>query len=178
MQDEIRNWEELSREEVFRKYNRRIEKVIFKLPDGQEADYYIKKEGPAVCTLAITKNNEIILAKQFRPGPKEILLEIPGGGIETNETPEQAAERELLEETGYKGNIQLVTESVDCAYSTMRRYCMVATDCVKISEQKLDKTEFAEVVLVSLDEFRNHLRKGRLSDIEVGYLGLDFLHLL
>ena len=35
----------------------------------------------------LDQNNEIILAKQFRPGPKKILLELPGGMIDDNETP-------------------------------------------------------------------------------------------
>lgn len=75
MNNKVKKWEELSREEVFSKYGRKIEKVIYKLPDGTESDFYIKKEGPAICVLALTKNNEVILAKQFRPGPDEIILD-------------------------------------------------------------------------------------------------------
>lgn len=178
MSNEITKWEEISREIAFQKYSRKIEKVIFRLPNGKESDFYIKKEGPAVGILALTKNNEVILVKQFRPGPNEILDELPGGYVDKNETPEQAAERELLEETGYKGKAQLVTEAFDCAYSTMKRYCVVVTDCEKITEQKLDKTEFAQVVISSLDDFKSMLRNGKNTDIEVGFLGLDYLKLL
>lgn len=178
MTNEIKKWEELSREIAFQKYSRKIEKVIFRLPDGKESDFYIKKEGPAVGILALTKNNEVILVKQFRPGPNEILDELPGGYIDKDETPEQAAERELLEETGYKGKAQLITEAFDCAYSTMKRHCVVVTDCEKIAEQKLEQTEFAEVVISSLEDFKTMLRSGKNTDIEVGFLGLDYLKLL
>lgn len=178
MSNEITKWEEISREIAFQKYSRKIEKVIFRLPDGKESDFYIKKEGPAVGILALTKNNEVILVKQFRPGPNEILDELPGGYVDKDETPEQAAERELLEETGYKGKAQLVTEAFDCAYSTMKRYCVVVTDCEKVAEQKLDKTEFAQVIISSLDDFKSMLRSGKNTDIEVGFLGLDYLKLL
>lgn len=178
MPNKIEKWKELSREVVFQKYGRKIEKVIYTLPDGREGDYYLKKEGPAVCTLAITKDKYVILAKQFRPGPDKILLEMPGGGIEKGESPEQAAERELLEETGYKGKIQQVAEVFDCAYSTMNRYCVVATDCEKVSKQKLEENEFAEIVLMPVAEFRELLRSGKMTDVEVGYLGLDYLGLL
>lgn len=178
MSKEITKWEEISRELAFQKYNRRIEKVIFRLPDGKESDFYIKKEGPAVGILALTKNNEVILVKQFRPGPNEILDELPGGYVDKEETPEQAAERELLEETGYKGKAQLVAEAFDCAYSTMKRYCVVVTDCEKIAEQKLDQTEFSQVIIVSLDDFKAVLRSGKNTDIEVAFLGLDYLKLL
>src|SRR4030042_2629514 len=177
MSGEIRKWEELSREIVFQKYSRKIEKVMFRLPDGSESDFYLKKEGPYFCILALTADKKVILARQFRPGPNEILLELPGGGINEGETPEQAIERELLEETGYKGKAKLVTEAFDCAYSTAKRYCFVATDCEKVAEPKNTSSETTEVVLLSLEKFSELLRSGKMTDIEVGYLGLDYLGL-
>lgn len=178
MEDKIKKWEEISRTLDYNKAFRKIEKIVYKLPDGREEDFYIKKEGAPVCILALTKDNEVILAKQFRPGPNDVLLELPGGGKEKGETPEQAGERELLEETGYKGNIKLITQVYECAYSTINRYCLIATECEKVSKQNLEKNEFIEVVLMSLDKFRNLLKSGKMTDIEVGYLGLDYLKLL
>ncbi len=178
MSNKIQKWEEISREEVFSKYGKKMEKVDFKLPDGKVSDFYIKKEGPAVGILALTKDQQVILVKQFRPGPKEILDELPGGYVDKDETPEQAAERELLEETGYKGKAKFITTAYDCAYSTMNRHCVVITDCEKVAEQNLDKTEFAEVVLMPLSEFRELLKGGKNTDVEVGYVGLDYLGLL
>jgi ADP-ribose pyrophosphatase len=178
MSNGLKEWEELSRETAFQKYSRRIEKVIYKLPNGKESDFYIKGEGTVVCALALTDDNKVIIAKQFRPGPKEILMELPGGGIDADETPEQAMERELLEETGYKGEIKLVTSTWDCGYSTRLRYCLVATNCKKVSEPKNDENEPIETVLLSPSEFRDLLRSGKMTDVEVGYLGLDFLKLL
>ena len=80
-------WKKLSHEIVFQKYSRKIEKSMFRLPNGEEKDFYIKVEGPAVAILAITKNNQVILVRQFRPGPNEIFNEIPGGYIGKEETP-------------------------------------------------------------------------------------------
>lgn len=178
MVNEIKPWEEISREIVFQKYGRKIEKVICKLPNGQEADFYIRNEGSPVCVVALTKDNKVIIAKQFRPGPKEILWELPGGGMENNETPEQAMARELLEETGYQGKLRLVARAYESAYSTINRYCFVATDCEKIAEPKSDENEPIEVVLLPIADFRSLLRSGKMTDVEVGYLGLDFLNML
>jgi ADP-ribose pyrophosphatase len=178
MLNKIEKWKELSRETAFQKYSRKIEKVIYRMPSGKESDFYLKKEGPATGILALTKDKQVMLVKQFRPGPNEILNELPGGYVGENETPEQAAERELLEETGYKGDAKLVTTVYDCAYSTMNRSCVVITDCVKVAEQNLDKNEFAEVILMSLPEFRELLKSGKNTDVEVGYIGLDYLNLL
>ena len=131
-----------------------------------------------VCVLALTKDKKVILTRQFRPGPNKILLELPGGMIDKGESPIKAMARELLEETGYQGKLKLVGRCYDCAYSNIHRYCFVATDCVKISMQKLEKDEYAEVVLLPLNKFRRLLRSGQMTDVEVGYLELDYLKLL
>lgn len=128
--------------------------------------------------MPITKENQVLLFKQFRPGPEKVLLELPGGAIEKNERPEQAAMRELLEETGYEGDFQCVGTSLQSAYSTLLRYNFVAQNCVKIDSQKLDKNEFGKIIEMDLNAFRKHLRSGQLTDIATGYLGLDFLDLL
>jgi len=83
-------------------------KKTFRLPDGTVADYDIKDEGRPVCVLALTPKREVILAKQFRPGPEQMLLELPGGWVEDADQPEQIIRQELLEETGYVGDVQFV----------------------------------------------------------------------
>lgn len=171
-------WNEIARELDYKKYSRKIEKVVFGLPNETQADFYIKREGPATCVLAMTSEREVILFEQFRPGPMKVLKEMPGGFIDSGENAIDAAARELEEETGYSGQMQFVTLCLDDAYSTMERHCFVATDCIKIKEPKYDPMEFGKVALIPLTEFRKLLQSGQLTDVEVGYLCLDFLHLL
>lgn len=172
-------WEEVSREPGQKLYGRSVDKVWFRLPDGKETDFAIFSGGKSVACLALTKNNEVILARQFRPGPKEILTELPGGGLKEGENPEEAMARELLEETGYQGKMKLVTTLWHDAYSPRVKCALVVTECEKVAEPKLeDNGESVEAVLMSLTEFRKHLMGGRLTDIEIGYLGLDYLDLL
>ncbi|MGH9212492.1 MAG: NUDIX hydrolase [Acidimicrobiales bacterium] len=174
----IEEWDELDRTVVFKEFSRVVERVDFRLPDTTTADFYIKAEGPAAGVLALTPNSEVILVKQYRPGPKAILNELPGGFVDPDEHPLDTVRREFLEETGYDGTFEFVGTCIDDAYSTMVRYCYVATDCHKIGEPKNTRTEQTEVVLLSLLDFRAQLRAGRLTDVEVGYLCLDHLNLL
>ena len=179
MKHSVQNWEEIKREPGQKFYGRSVDKVCFRLPDGQEADFALFSGGKSVACLALTKNNEVVLARQFRPGPKMILNELPGGGLRDGENPEEAMKRELLEETGYQGKVALVTTLWHDGYSPRIKYALVATECEKITEPVLeDNGESIETALMSLAEFREHLHSGQLTDIEIGYLGLDFLGLL
>lgn len=175
----VQEWQEISRETVFEKYGRGIEKRTYRLPQGKEADFYLSTGHESVACLALTSDQKVILVKQFRPGPAKILLEMPGGGLQSDENIQKAMERELREETGYIGDLQFVGTVLPSAYATYKKNFFVATQCNKIAEPKLeDNGEVVEPVLLFLDEFRDCLRAGQMTDVEGGYLCLDFLHLL
>lgn len=175
----IKPWIELSRENVFSKYGRKIDKVIFKLPTGQESDFYLTgKDGRVASVLAFTPDNQVILVEEFRPGPQKILFELPGGAVDKTETPLDAIKREFLEESGYIGDFELVTESIIDAYSGATRYHFIAKNCKKIQEPTDSDVEFTNVVLMNLDQFRKHIKTGQLSDIATAYYGLEHLGLL
>jgi ADP-ribose pyrophosphatase len=117
-----------------------------------------------------------VLVREFRPGPEEVVLELPGGLVDEGLSPSEAARRELLEETGYEGTLVEVATLLDDAYSTWMKHAFVASDCRKVAEPA--EGELTEPVLLSLPEFREHLRGGRLTDVDVGYRALDHLGLL
>src|SRR5438105_3062441 len=100
----MKAWERIEPTSVDRIGYRTIVTKSFKLSDGEVKHFDTVNEenwgGAAI--IALTSLNRVVVARQFRPGPEMIMDELPGGVIEEGEDPEQAALRELLEETGYE----------------------------------------------------------------------------
>lgn len=173
----MKPWKLLKSQIVFDNFAK-IEERTYKMPNGQIANFYIKIVKPTVCAFALTEDNKVIAVEQFRPGPNKILFELPGGFMDEGEVPEQAMARELLEETGYAGDLEFITLCYDDAYTTIRRSCFVATNCKKVGTQQLDDSEFLNLKLIDLSDYLKIIRKGQTTDVEVAYLALDHLGLL
>jgi ADP-ribose pyrophosphatase len=174
----IRKWEEADRRVVYDNSLRKLEQVDLRMPDGIVHSFVIDIRENAASIVGFTPDNHVVLVKQYRVGPNEVLRELPGGFVDPGENPQEAARRAFIEETGYDGEFQFVGTCIDDAYSTMTRYCFIAKNCKKVGEPQNTSTEQTEVVLLPLKDFRKHLRTGRLTDVEMGYLGLDYLNLL
>jgi ADP-ribose pyrophosphatase len=168
-------WRKLGERVVYERF-RRILSRTFELPSGAATDFEILDGNDTVAVLALTDDDRVILVREFRAGPEEVVLELPGGLIELEQTPEEAARAELLEETGYEGELTAAGTMLHDAYSTWRKHAFAATRCRKVAEPA--EGELTEPVLMSLGEFREHLRAGRLTDVDVGYRVLDHLGLL
>ena len=147
----------------------------YRLPDGTRAEWDIFGSTQTVAVLAITPADSVVLARQYRPGPGCILDELPGGAVEPGEDVPAAAARELLEETGYAGDVRIVGSTWLAGGSRTRRFIAVAENAVRVAEPANEPGEFCDVVLLSLTEFRSHLLAGALTDVDLGYLALDHL---
>jgi ADP-ribose pyrophosphatase len=139
----------------------------FELPDGNIATRacFLSEGSRAGGVIALTKDNKVIVARQFRPGLEKIMNEIPGGGVEPSENPEDAVRRELLEETGYTAGImQYLGEFGRDAYVNGRWSYYLALDCEKQQDQQLDHDEFVEIVLLDIDAFLENAKNGNMTD--------------
>lgn len=69
--------------------------------DGRAHNFYCLEAPGWINIVPLTSEMEVVLIEQYRHGAGEVTLEIPGGMVDRNESPRDAAARELLEETGY-----------------------------------------------------------------------------
>jgi 8-oxo-dGTP pyrophosphatase MutT (NUDIX family) len=130
--------------------------------------------------LAITKDREAVLIKQYRHGVQDVLWEIPGGVVEDDEDPAEGVKRELLEETGYAASnvVQVGKFYPNPALQTNTMYGFLALDVEKTDEQHLDDGEQIEVQLVPLDEVLAMAKRGEFSHaLQVAVLFYAFTHM-
>lgn len=139
----------------------------FELPNGEITTRatFLGEGRRAAGVVAVTEDNKVVVAKQFRPGPEKIMYEIPGGWVDDGEEPEAAARRELLEETGYtaKEIKPLGVFGRDSAINGSWYYYL-ATGCEKTHDQSLDSDEFVDIELVTIDDFLKNAKSGNMTD--------------
>ena len=153
----------------------------YRMPDGSVSDWDIHVPAlTTVAVLALTPDDQLVLTRQFRPGPDRVLFELPGGIVDPAEAIIDAAARELREETGYAAvSLEIAGATWAFGASTWRRHVAVARDCRLVGAvTSWGGDEYCEPVLISLGDFRQALRSGESTDVDLGYLALDVAGLL
>jgi 8-oxo-dGTP pyrophosphatase MutT (NUDIX family) len=104
--------------------------------------------------IALTEDRQGVLVRQSRHGTREFTLEIPGGMVGADEEPQQAAARELLEETGYRGDgpVRIGTVTPNPAFLDNHCHTYLFTGCRKTAEPDLDHGEDIDVEVRPLSE--------------------------
>ncbi|HWQ16564.1 MAG TPA: NUDIX hydrolase [Sulfolobales archaeon] len=119
----------------------------------------------AVVIIPLISDQEIIMLKQYRPGPQGWILELPAGTLEAGEDPRDAAARELLEETGYRAReIRFLFKMYSSpGISTEVLHVFLARDLVYVGEDH-QEDEMIEIVRMSIDDALEMIRKGVVVD--------------
>lgn len=160
----MKKWKLLSSEYISKAPWATLRRDTCELPNGKINDHYYVLEYPNwVNMVGITEDNQLIVIKQYRHAAEEIILEIPAGMIEKDEEPQLAAEREMLEETGYSfSKIERIAQLFpNPATSKNVTYTYLMQGGIKVQEQDLDETEDIDVFLISIDEAKELLLQNK-----------------
>lgn len=135
------------------------------LPDGREVVYDTMLHNGAVAVVAVTEEGRIVMVRQYRHTFDRITLEIPAGKRDGDEEHIKAAERELLEETGYRASSieHFITIDTAIAYCNEEIEVFLAKG-LKREEQNLDPDEFIEVEEFSPEELSKMVFGGVIRD--------------
>ena len=144
-----------------KKFSFEINKI--ELPNGHEGEYgYIKHPGASLA-VPITKDNKIIILRQYRFAVSRYLLEFPAGTLEIGETPIDSIKREIQEETGFKANQwdELGTLVPAPGYADELIYLFLARDLEKLEcIPKGDLDEDIKVLILEPSELDELIANG------------------
>jgi ADP-ribose pyrophosphatase len=131
---------------------------------GIEHDFYVIETPDWVNIIPITADHQVVMVRQYRHGSREVTLEIPGGLVDPGDTPEKAAARELLEETGYQAEevVKIGVSNPNPAIFNNRCYTFMARNVTIVRDPMPDQTEDIEVVLIPLVDIPELIRKGKI----------------
>jgi len=156
MKEQELAWKEENRKKVFDCRVFSIYESYCKSPHDELGTFTILDAADwaiVVPVLETPEGKKFVMVWQWRHGSQTMSLEFPGGVFEPGETPQDAAVRELREETGYKpGSMRKLGEfSPNPAIMANKVHFFLAEDLVNTGSQDLDADEFVTVELVSVE---------------------------
>jgi ADP-ribose pyrophosphatase len=175
----MNKWKILARNTVYKSGIFKIESLqCHHEHKGVTHDFFVLNTQDWINIIALTGDDRLIMVEQHRLGTDEYTIETSAGLIEPGEQPEEAARRELLEETGFEPSELVLLKKCSSNPAIMNNYIhfYLATGCRKSATQNLDPAEDIDVHLYTHDEVFDLLKRGRINhSIIITALSLYFL---
>jgi 8-oxo-dGTP pyrophosphatase MutT (NUDIX family) len=131
---------------------------------GYIPDYFVLEYPNWINVTAITTDGQLVLIRQYRHGLGQVSYELCAGVVDPGEDPLTAAQRELLEETGFGGGTWELTMTLSANPGTHANlsYSYLATGVTLQQAQQLESTEEITVHLVSPERAQQLLESGEI----------------
>jgi ADP-ribose pyrophosphatase len=135
------------------------------MPDGRETTREIVEHSECIAVVAVDEKDNVLLVRQYRTPIEKELLEIPAGGIDTGEKPEEAVRREMQEETGFlpRKLVRLGGFYSAPGFCTEYLHLYLATDFMP-SRLHAEDTDEISLVRVAVKEIPALLTSGKIED--------------
>ena len=160
-----RPWTTLESETLIERWWMTLRQDRIRLPTGKVLDEYHVVEYPDwACVLALTDEGQAVLVEQYRYGIDRTILELPAGMIDAGEDALEAAQRELLEETGFEGAEwhPLGKLGVEPGRHSNYGHVFVARGCRRVARPDLDATEDLRVRIVPASTLVGRIEAGEI----------------
>jgi ADP-ribose pyrophosphatase len=159
-------WKTISSRQIYQNKWMDLHEDQVELPNGQITIYGVCEFGECVGVLPFIDDDNVVVVRQYRYVHQENhRWEMPTGGIHPGETPEQAAQRELMEEGGYRADqltwISTYHTSKSICHETAHLY--IGRELV-IAEAPSDETEFFERAIMPFDEVLSMVEQSEIRD--------------
>ena len=162
-------WKTLKSKTVLKNNFFNIQKDKCRKTNGQIVESYYTVNRPDVVVIAaFTPKNEIILIEQYRHPVKSLDFELPAGYLEKKDKDiKKAAQRELLEETGYQCiSLKKIGETYASAgFMSNTVHFYIGFNAKKIQDQKLDQSEELDVRITHWKKALTMVKKGKIKDL-------------
>ena len=133
---------------------------------GHEHEFFVIEGEDWVNVIPLTPHDEVVLIEQYRHGSKKIELEIPGGIIDSKDSgPIAAAERELLEETGYRGTGSKLLGRIRPNPAIQENFLNIVLieNAVPAADVQFDAAEDIHLCLKPLPEINRLIARGQIT---------------
>jgi len=161
----MRRWMRLSNEVLFRSSYFSFEHDRYRLPDGDEGDYYYVRSSGAVMIVPVDTDGKVLLVRQYRYLLDEDSIEFPAGGVKEGVDPIEQAKAELREEAGVEAASWTALGRFASWNGATNEICRVflARD-LRPAPARPDKTEEFELLRLGWDELLERARRNELFD--------------
>lgn len=161
----IQKWRKISSRHILDHPRMQLVEDEVELPSGKKIQYLRQEySGRGGVIVVCRKGDKILVQREYSYPVDEILWQFPGGKIEADETPEQAATRELAEESGIKAeNAKCIGWFYPDNRRTNARLFVVECDYVTDDEKaRPDDTEFIESEWIENGQISQMIRRGEV----------------
>jgi ADP-ribose pyrophosphatase len=135
------------------------------IPNGKQYEYHYVHTGGSAMVIPVTDNGMIMMVKQYRYLNRHFSIEFPAGGMKPGENDYAIARKELIEETGFDGELE--KSGIFNPYNGITDelcHVFIAGNLIKSASETKDEQEEFELLIFKPEELDGKIRSNEITD--------------